>query len=143
MAVDPQRRAALAAHCGRFAATHDGALPAVTIEQFFDGNDDLGSIMCNLNPESTEQVRAILEGIRSRPEVESVLVQVHEVVDGFDDTWPFAEQVLITTSAGAANVRAWFPRDLAPDEVTLLDEPLPGVPPPRARGAATWVAWWD
>src|SRR5262245_27366125 len=43
--------------------------PLVAIERFFDGNDDLGSIGCNLMPHpGVEAFRDVLTGLLCRPD---------------------------------------------------------------------------
>ena len=55
----------------------DAPLPVVTLEQFFDGNDDLGSIGCNLiDHPGTASFFATLRAIRDRPNVHNVLVEI-------------------------------------------------------------------
>ena len=84
MTVDPAKRRALLDLCDEYASSHDDELPAVSLEQFFDGNDDPGSIMCNLQPRSMGAVREQLARIRSRPDVASVLVHIYELMEGDD-----------------------------------------------------------
>jgi hypothetical protein len=53
--------------------------PVVSLEDFFTGNNDLGSIGCNLeNHPGTQRFFAILRSIRARPEVQDVLVTIYE-----------------------------------------------------------------
>jgi len=141
-------RTALVIFCKAFAATHKDELPAVTIEQFFDGNDDPGSILCNrLEPPGIPAVREELVRIRARPDVASVLIRIHETMEGETteedgDAWPFAEQVLIVTKASPAAVKGWFTEAIAPDEVWRASAAeLKLIPCPPGSGAA--VVWWD
>jgi hypothetical protein len=143
MAFHPGKRQALIDFCNRHTSSHDGQLPVVTIEQFFDGNDDFGSIMCNLRPPSIAAVRDLLLTIRNRPDVESVLIAIHETMEEDDEAWPFADQVLIVTAADPSKVMDWFPKDLAPDDVSEVAQEVEGVPRPREKGAKVLVAWWD
>jgi hypothetical protein len=63
--------------------------PVLTVDEFFEGNDDLGSIGCNLSPAPPLEVfRRVLLGIAARPDVQSVLVRVTE---DMGDEWPFSD----------------------------------------------------
>lgn len=90
--------------------------PLLTLAEFFDGNDVLGSIGCNLLPTPTpSEFHATLSAIAARPDVADVRVQV-TMFDNPDE-WPFSDTVWVITSAGAATVRSWFTEAMAPDEV--------------------------
>jgi len=148
MPNDPAKRDALIKLCNDSAAAHDDELPAVTVERFFDGNDDLGSILCN-HPDhpGLAAVRDQLIEIRAKPDVQSVLVRIHETMEDEsteDDegAWPFAEQVLIATNAPPATVRGWFAEAVTPDDVrpaSAGELRLMSLP----RGTAAVVVWWD
>src|SRR4051812_46870703 len=67
----------------------------VPIARFFDGNDDLASIGCNLDPHpSIEVFRDVLVGLLGRPGVEAVYAQISELDPG-DDSWPFTDTALV------------------------------------------------
>lgn len=91
--------------------------PLLTLEEFFDGNDAVGSIGCNLPtvPEPRE-LYGLLAEIRAKPEVSDVRVQITCVDDPGND-WPFSDTLWIITAAAPDTVAAWFPDHLAPDEV--------------------------
>ena len=79
------------AQCHPDQFSRDEPLPVVGLEDFFDGNDDDGSIGCNLlenEHPGPEGFYTVLKAIRSRPEVQDILVEVYEVEDG---QWPFSE----------------------------------------------------
>lgn len=89
--------------------------PLLTLEEFFDGNDFVGSIGCNLLSEpSPEDFYKLLVDFRNRPDVSDVRIQITCVDDPGRD-WPFSDTIWIMTSARAEEVRNWFPRDLTPD----------------------------
>lgn len=120
---------------------------AVTLEQFFDGNDCEWSIAPN-RPEDVqlETVRKVLLDLRSHPEVHDVRVEldVLEFEDFPDDEWPYASGVAVITT-------------LQPEEVDAMtidaDTESSGGP----AGAADWLVdapgvpeghhyvgvWWD
>jgi hypothetical protein len=90
--------------------------PLLTLAEFFEGNNVVGSIGCNLLPTPTPtQFHAVLSAIAARPEVRDVRVQV-TMFDNPDE-WPFSDTVWVITSADAATVRSWFSEAMAPDEV--------------------------
>src|SRR6266496_334692 len=72
--------------------------PLVTLEEFFIGNDDYGSIGCNLTPMLGPQFFfEKLKFIRSQPSVQDVLVEVIEVEEEDPTMWPFADRVYVFT----------------------------------------------
>ena len=113
----------------------------VSLEQFFDGNDDGGSIWCNLElaPEPAD-VRKVLEGIRARPDVHDVLILVTQW-DG-EGSWPFSDTVLIVTSADADAVESWLGDDHRPDEI-YPGAPSHAEPYTAPQGVQVFSAWWD
>jgi hypothetical protein len=93
------------------------ALPVVSLEAFFTGNEDLGSIGCNLAEHpGLPRFLEIMVGIRARPDVQDVLVEIHEVEESDPTMWPFSDRVYILTSADRDTVAAWV-AELEPDEI--------------------------
>jgi hypothetical protein len=140
--MDLQKRAALVDGILALAALQD-VMPVVSVEAFFDGNDDCGSIGCNL-PEhpGVQRFYSILAAIKARSDVQDVLVGIYEIVDD-ETSWPFAETVYILTSADGSVVQEWV-AELQPDEVT---EGFPYGDPPGAPTLAPGThpirVWWD
>jgi hypothetical protein len=63
-------------------------LPLVTLEEFFIGNDDYGSIGCNLTPMlGPHTFFKRLNFVRSQPNVQDVFVEINEVAED-PTTWP-------------------------------------------------------
>lgn len=90
--------------------------PLLTPEEFFAGNDEVGSIGCNLpSVPHPNRFAQVLEGIREREDVSDIYVQV-TCVDSPGEEWPFSDTIWIMTSEDPATVRSWLPDDLAPDE---------------------------
>ena len=115
----------------------------VSLEDFFTGNDDLGSIGCNLGDEQPpiSEFYRVLKVIRSRPEVQDVLVRIYEYDD--PSSWPYTDAVYIITSAPPEKVAEWV-APLKPDEVH--PEWMYGKPPaaPEAESGMTpHTVWWD
>jgi hypothetical protein len=117
--------------------------PVVSLEDFFEGNADMGSIGCNLirHPGVAAFYRALKQN-REHPDVQNVLVGIREVEET-EGVWPFSDSIYILTSLSNRKVARWLKR-LQPDEVgdvpadwqpERLPEPLPGY--------RTLLAWWD
>src|SRR5262249_23458450 len=106
------------------------------------GNDDLGSIGCNLSshPGIGKFYRTLSE-IKSRADVQDVLVEIRDLVD--EHSWPFSDTVFILTSMGAGNLQSLISQ-LDPNEVGPFPaESTPRDLPPLAAGMQILGAWWD
>jgi hypothetical protein len=115
--------------------------PLVTLDEFFDGNSEVGSIGCNLDsaPAPARFYELFLE-IARRPEVKDVRVQI----TAFDaPEWPFSDTVYVMTSATPEEVALWFPDDLKPDETWegFVDQPFEPYQVPA--GCKPVACWWD
>jgi hypothetical protein len=124
-----------------------GVSPVVPVDLFFDGNDDRGSIGCNLSPHpGLPTFASVLAGIRARPDVADVVVQI---VDGMDDDeWPFSDRVFIITTASDEAVHAWAaalqPDELSPDRYLGwfgATTPPPGAPAIPDGYRVTYLFW--
>ena len=116
--------------------------PLVAIERFFDGNDDLGSIGCNLMPHpGIEAFRDILTGLLRRPDVTAVYAQITELDPG-EGCWPFTDTIAVVGVVSAAELRRAV-APLQPDEVGTAAEL--GLSPAigRQHGAPVLGLWWD
>jgi|WetSurMetagenome_2_1015567.scaffolds.fasta_scaffold211508_1 hypothetical protein len=93
----------------------------VPIDRFFDGNNDLGSIGCNLTEHpGIERFRDILTGLLRRKDVEAVFAQISELDPG-EGRWPFADTVLVVGTISAAELRTII-MPLQPDEIGTGEE---------------------
>jgi hypothetical protein len=122
----------------------DGRLPLVTLDEFFFGNDDFGSIGCNLSPMLGPQFfYEKLKSIRSQPNVQDVLVEVTEIEEEDPATWPFSDRVYVFTNATREDVVHWAAA-LQPDAV---EQGLPKGRPDSAlelkAGYQCYGLWWD
>jgi hypothetical protein len=88
--------------------------PLLSIEEFFEGNDVVGSIGGNLPTEpGPQELYKIFQAISKRPDVADIRVSI----TAFDDPdWPYSDTVYIMTSASPEEVASWFEEDFAPDE---------------------------
>lgn len=90
--------------------------PLVTLEEFFEGNNDPASIGYNLpDPPEPREFYELLLQLRKRQSVADVRIAVMDLED--PDGWPSSDTIWIITSAAPAEVRSWFPERLAPDDV--------------------------
>jgi len=115
----------------------------VPVERFFDGNDDVASIGCNLPKHPGVQVfRDVLSGLLRQPGVQGVYAQIFEVDPG-EEYWPFADTVLVVGTLPATVLRGEV-RGLKPDEVDLLTpDDVPPAIAERHPGAPVLSIWWD
>ncbi len=123
----------------------DKPFPVVSLEDFFTGNNDRGSIGCNLDQHpGLGRFFSVLRAIRSRPEVQDVLVTIYEYEEDDETNWPFSERVYVLTTASADELAGWA-KDLQPTEV--LDDGFVGGAPlaaPKLRpGIKVLSLWWD
>jgi hypothetical protein len=115
--------------------------PVVPIERFFDGNDDLGSIGCNLSEHpGIDRFREILVGLTRRADVQGVYAQIAEL-DPDEDSWPFSDTVLVVGRIEAGTLRE-IVGPLQPDEVGLATAGVPGSIGEKHDGPVL-VVWWD
>jgi hypothetical protein len=122
----------------------DRPLPLVTLEEFFIGNDDYGSIGCNLTPMlGPKFFFEALKSIRDKPEVQEVLVEINEVVERDVTMWPFSDRVYVYTSATPDDIRKWT-ASLRPDNVQEgFAYGIPACAPKVQPGYRCYSVWWD
>lgn len=122
---------------------NEKALPIVSLELFFEGNDDTGSIGCNLlEHPGTEKFYSILKKIRDRENVQDVLIEIMEF-DEDESMWPFSERVYIITSASKNEIRDWV-EELEIDEIGKGYEYCKPVEAPvQKEGYHVYSLWWD
>jgi hypothetical protein len=123
---------------------YDEPLPVVSLEDFFTGNDDLGSMGCNLSEHpGLPKFYSVLRAIRERPEVQGVLVIINEVIEEDTSMWPFSDRVYVFTSATTDQLREWS-AELQPDEINegFVGGP-PSASPPLKEGMKVLSLWWD
>jgi hypothetical protein len=123
--------------------TANAPLPIVSLEDFFIGNDDRGSIGCNLlEHPGAGAFFSILQEIRARENVQDAFVEIMEIEED-EMTWPFSERIYILANADLPTVAEWVTR-LEPDDVE--EGYAYGVPPsaPSLRpGMKVYGVWWD
>ena len=116
--------------------------PTLTLDEFFTGNDVVGSIAPNLfpTPEPAE-VWEMLKTIEAKEEVNAIYI----IVSAFDDErWPFADSLRIVSSESLSTVQSYFPEHLAPDDFWLEGEEIrPREAIQIPEGTSVYVAWYD
>jgi hypothetical protein len=114
----------------------------VSVDRFFDGNDDLGSIGCNLDPHpGIDRFRRVLTGLRARPDVEAVYARISEFDPG-EGCWPFTDTVLVVGPVPVDELREAVD-ELQPDEVGAVEGfAVPPALTERHRSPVS-VLWWD
>jgi hypothetical protein len=118
---------------------------ALSLEEFFTGNEDYGSIGCNLSDHpGPQRFYDVLRELRDRKGVQDVVIQLHEY-EG-DSSWPFSELVHVVTKFDPDTIRDWV-AELQPDEVAYgpfdssCGNPV-GLPEPQS-GYRIVTLWWD
>ncbi|MEM8683370.1 MAG: hypothetical protein AAGF72_08075 [Pseudomonadota bacterium] len=93
------------------------ARPLVSLESFFLGNDDYGSIGYNFYPDqpSPSEFFELFAKIRSYSAVRDVLVQVQQHEE--PDAWPSADTIWIVTDASVEEVAGWLGDRFRADEL--------------------------
>lgn len=139
--VDIQKRDALLNKVGILEDFENIAV-WVEIEEFFDGNDDLASIWCNLPepPEEMSQASDFLRSIRSRNNVHGLRICVSQF-DGGEDEWPFSDTIMLITEASKTDVEVWFDR-FPPDEI-FIEEDENLLSKLGYAGKPALRLWWD
>lgn len=114
----------------------------VPIGEFFDGNDDLGSIGCNLlDHPGIEAFHAAFVRLQERDDVVAVYAQIAEVDPG-EDCWPFSDTVFVVGSITPDDLAAEL-EGLEPDEVGAAEDF--GAPEHllQKHKESVLAAWWD
>jgi len=114
----------------------------ISVERFFEGNDDLGSIGCNLiEHPGIDTFRDVLTGLLRRPDVEAVYAQISELDPG-EGCWPFTDTIIVVGTIPADELRSAVSA-LEPDEVAPAEDF--GVSPSisERHGSPVLTVWWD
>ena len=118
--------------------------PLITLEEFFEGNDDYGSIGYNFCPNQPPPAEffAFFKQIRERPGVFDVRVEVsqHEVAD----EWPSSDTIWIITRSTPDVVSSWLGERFRADDLIvgwpeIGNRELLLVP----EGMQIIGVWWD
>lgn len=112
----------------------------VNVQEFFEGNDDLGSIGCNLPKHpGLETFRSVIERILELPTVEQVLLQIYDLEEG---DWPFSENILIFGTVTTDEIRT-LAMVIEPSEVQEMHMDWTPSRNPTLLGRRYVNLWWD
>ena len=143
LSMDKSNRALLVAAIAEQPTSENDPLPVVGLEAFFEGNDDEGSIGCNLHPHpGLEVFFSELKALRTRSDVQDVLVEIYEV-ENDERYWPFSERVYVLTSLDVSSVEQKVVR-LEPSQVDLgWFQGAPTAALDLDKGMHVVSCWWD
>lgn len=114
----------------------------VRADRFFDGNDDTGSIGCNLSKHpGIAFFQQVLTELERRPDVQGVYAQITELDPG-EDSWPFTDTVLVAGTISTDHLSAAVSL-LQPDEVSPVEEFGASAGIAAKHGTSVHVIWWD
>jgi hypothetical protein len=114
----------------------------VPIERFFDGNDDPGSIGCNLKEHpGMGYFKAVLTTVAQRGDVDAVYAQIAEADPG-DWQWPFTDTIFVVGTIDLNQLKTIL-EPLRPDEVGHGKHfGIPSAIAEKHKGPVL-AAWWD
>ena len=115
-------------------------VPLVTPAEFFDGNDDLGSIGCNLTDHPGLDVfKEVTDKLLALPGVDQVWIQIYDLEEG---DWPFAENILVFGTVAPGDV-ATLADEIMPSEVQEMQVDWTPSRVPSLAGRRYVNLWWD
>jgi hypothetical protein len=114
----------------------------VTLEDFFEGNDDYGSIGVNLYPNqpSPSDFYSKLKEIKKLDSIDNVYVRIADIENL---EWVYTDAVYVVTTLSKAELTVLL-SDLKPNEIH--EDWLYGKPtntPKIPNGFVVYTVWWD
>ena len=114
----------------------------VSAERFFDGNDDLASIGCNLiDHPGVDAFRDACVALLHHPGVLAVYAQISELDPG-DDCWPFTDTLLVVGTISAEELSSAV-SSLQPDEVDVVEPCEIPLALAKKHDSPVLAVWWD
>ena len=114
----------------------------VNRSEFFNGNDDPGSIGCNLlKHPGVDAFDAVFRKIEAMDGVAGVYLAITEIDETSDNIWPFSDTALIVTRLSPTAFESVL-RPLEPDEAAISHEAFAN-PPAIPQGHQFVYVWWD
>lgn len=125
----------------------------ISVDRFFDGNRDIGSIGCNLNNHpGLETFYEILKSVESRDDVEQVWMRITDWTDTDDlNEWAFCDTVFFIGAIDVAVLQDIL-KPLQPElpiedtanlnDDNFLHQLMDDLPPIKDGQRILWV-WWD
>lgn len=124
----------------RFSETDDPIL--IDSSTFFDGNDDAGSIGCNLlEHPGVPEFKRIFEELLNRSDVSKIIMQIAELDPG-EDSWPFSDTAYIYGDIPTEELKTIL-APLEPDEVGPPEEFNVPEEVSSLHSENLQVVWWD
>lgn len=142
--MDRLKRASLVGTIRELASTAREAdtRVCVSLERFFDGNDDRTSMGCNLvDHPGLDEFRLALTELAGRSEVRAVAVAITDCMLEAEECWPFSDTIFVLTTALPEDLIAWI-RPLKTDACyEWSDGPVLGIPEPGPGERLIAVSW--
>jgi hypothetical protein len=114
----------------------------VPMDRFFDGNDDVGSIGCNLLKHPGIEIFCdTFSNLAQRPDVEAIYARIAELDPG-QGCWPFSDTVFVVGNIPSNELRAIL-QQLDPDEVGRGEDYDLPEEIRRRHAEPVIAAWWD
>ncbi len=89
--------------------------PLVTLEEFFEGNEDSRSLRWGVRPSpSPQELYAFLQSLRDRQEIINVLMEIAELET--PDAWPCSDAIWILTRLSLGGLKRLVPDRYHPDQ---------------------------
>ena len=120
-----------------------GPGPTVGLQDFFEGNDDTGSIGCNLlSSPGPQRFYEVFKGLGARSDVQGVFVQITDLMDD-GVSWPFSDTIFVLGKIPVDELKRIL-AELQPDEVgEFPPETIPKDMPALQPGMRHLGVWWD
>lgn len=116
----------------------------VSVDEFFNGNDVLGSFAANACTEEIDvcQFHDIFKEIENRDDVRGVWIEIVDIDD--NDEWPYSDTGYLITSASESEINTWFGEGF-PSDIRLVsdDEEVRNYIVINESGFNLYSLWWD
>jgi hypothetical protein len=127
--------------------SHKFPPPVVSLEDFFEENNQPGSIAVNLDSHpGINFFYSSLKKIRDRNDVQDVLVNIYDLSDivfNPEAGWPYSENIHILTSAPELEVQNWAEELLSDGAGEGWYYGAPESLPEPKPGYKWWTLSWD
>jgi len=112
----------------------------VKVCEFFDGNDDLGSIGCNLPKHpGLDTFRRVIGQVAALDSVDQIWLQIYDHDEG---EWPFSENILIFGDVTITEIER-LSSVIEPSEVNEMRIDWRPSRAPDLEGRRYVNLWWD
>lgn len=119
---------------------HEAGRALVKPCEFFDGNDDLGSIGCNLpRHPGLGYFRRVLEKLATTVSVDEIWLQIYDIDEG---DWPFSENILAFGDVSVADIEP-IATEISPSEIEEMEMEWTPTRDASLEGRRYVNMWWD